>query len=289
MNYHLSDSVFYTEKEIMDALTDFVDCNKYVFRHAYDDAPVPGAGELGWHYHNCYELLYFLRGDVDYQIQHNYYTLRPHSLLVIKPGEYHTMRVHSDRQLERMVIRFRDDNRPPEMQAALRTMGSFYSIAGTRLSEEILQVDKYFKDIQQGISRDILNSQLQIILTYLCNSEDMQQPADRVDCGAELIISFIHNNLPSIHCLDDICKNVHMSRSTVQKHISDYMQTPIMSYVRTQKCLLARQLLQEGHSATEACMQCGFQDYSTFYRAYCNEFGISPSCITTNPALPPNI
>ena len=80
-----------------------------------------------------------------------------------------------------------------------------------------------------------------------------------------------------------------MSRSTVQKHISDYMQTPIMSYVRTQKCLLARQLLQEGHSATEACMQCGFQDYSTFYRAYCNEFGISPSCITTNPALPPNI
>ena len=80
MNYHLSDSVFYTEKEAMDALTDFVDCNKYVFRHAYDDAPAPGAGELGWHYHNCYELLYFLRGDADYQIQHNHYTLRPRRL-----------------------------------------------------------------------------------------------------------------------------------------------------------------------------------------------------------------
>lgn len=280
MNYHISDSFFCDDKAIMDTLTDAVNCNQYVFRHAYDDAPVPGSGELGWHYHNCYELLYFLRGDADYQIQHNHYTLRPHSLLVIKPGEYHTMRVNSGRQLERIVVRFRDDNRPPEIQATLRSMGSFYSIPGTRLSEEILQVDKYCKDIQQGVSRDILISQLQIILSYLCNSDDLQQPADSVDCGAELIISFISNNLSSIHCLDDICKNVHMSRSTVQKLISDYLQTPIMSYVRTQKCVLARNLLQQGHSATEVCMQCGFQNYSTFYRAYRQEFGIPPSRIS---------
>lgn len=285
MNYHLSDSVACYDKAVMGTFFDVVDCKKYVFRHMCDDTPKPGTDELGWHYHNCYELLYFLRGDAGYQIEHNHYTLRSHNLLVIKPGEYHTMRINSSKQLDRIVVHFRDDDYPPEMQATLRTMGSVYSIPGTRLSEEILMVDKYHKDIQQGISQDILISQLQIILFYLCSSEDMQQPADKVDCCAEPIISFIHNNLPSIHCLDDICKNVHMSRSTVQKLISDYLQTPIMSYVRTQKCLLARSLLQQGHSATEVCMQCGFQDYSTFYRAYRQEFGISPSCITPNPIL----
>lgn len=278
MNYYINDSSAIFGSQAMDAL-DTLDINsvKYVFRHQNDKEPPLGPGVLGWHFHTCYELLYFLRGDADYQIEQSRYALRPHSLLIIKPGEYHSMLVRSTKRLDRIVIHFTDEDLSPYVRQTLAAMSNVYCIPGTRLSDEILLVDKYQQDLTNGIPRDVLKNQLQIILAFLCNIEDLRQDADQVDHGAEQIISYIHNNLAIIHTLDDICQNVHMSRSTVQNLIADYLQTPVMSYVRTQKCMMAKSLLQKGNSATEVALRCGFGDYSSFYRAYRSVFGFPPS------------
>lgn len=280
MNYHISDSATYNvAAEHLRLMVDAANTAKFVFRHSDDSAPPIGYDSLGWHYHTCYELLYFLRGDADYQIEQSRYSLRPHSLLIIKPGEYHTMIVKSSKRLDRIVIHFTDNDLTLENRKILHSMNSMYCIPGTRLSEEIIQVDTYYQDLKHGIPKVILANQLQIILAFLCNIKDKHQNADEVHDGAEQIISYIHNNLASIHCLEDICQNVHMSRSTVQNLISEYLQTPIMSYVRTQKCVMAKSLLQNGCSATEAALRCGFSDYSSFYRAYKKVFGVSPTNI----------
>ncbi len=279
MNYHITDSfALYNIEPVGNLPMDSIDNAKYVFRHSDEkEATVNSGNELGWHFHTCYELLYFLRGEADYQIEQSRYTLRPHSLLIIKPGEYHAMHVTSNKRLDRIVIHFGDDFLSPEMREKLASMSNVYCIPGTRLSSEILMVDTYQEDLKAGLPKDILANQMQIILAFLCSMEGLHQTADHVDHGAEQIISYIHSNLPTIHTLDDICQNVHMSRSTVQNLITDYLQTPVMSYVRTQKCILARTLLQNGTPATEAAMRCGFGDYSSFYRAYRNVFGIAPS------------
>lgn len=280
MNYHITDSwTYFGHTTTDDLLLDSSNNAKYVFRHTDEKEPQVGPDLLGWHYHTCYELLYFLRGEADYQIEQYRYTLRPHSLLIIKPGEYHTMLVKSAKRLDRIVIHFTDNDLTPRNHEILSSLSNVYCFPGTRLSDEILLVDKYQHDLAVGIPKDILVNQLQIILAFLCNIESMRQIADQIDHGAEQIISYIHNNLSSIHTLDDICRNVHMSRSTVQNLISDYLQTPVMSYVRSQKCILARNLLQKGTSAAEVAMRCGFADYSSFYRAYKKVFGISPSNI----------
>lgn len=278
MNYHISDSCEFNEyKENTSQLVAAVNNAKYVFRHSDEQGAEVGTNDLGWHYHTCYELLYFLRGDTDYQIEQSRYTLRPHSLLIIKPGEYHTILVKSQKRLDRIVIHFTDNDLSPRNREILHSLSNVYCIPGTRLSEEILQVDTYYQDLKSGIPRDVLMNQLQIILAFLCNIEDMRQTADQVHDGAEKIISYIHSNLASIHSLEDICQNVHMSRSTVQNLISEYLQTPIMSYVRTQKCIMAKSLLQSGCPATEAALRCGFADYSSFYRAYKKVFRVSPT------------
>ena len=280
MNYHITDSwSTFGPTTVDDLLLDSSNNAKYVFRHTDEKEPRVGPDILGWHYHTCYELLYFLRGEADYQIEQSRYTLRPHSLLIIKPGEYHTMIVKSSKRLDRIVIHFTNNDLTPQNREILHSISNVYCIPGTRLSDEILLVDKYQQDLAEGIPREILKNQLQIILAFLCNIESMRQTADQIDHGAEQIISFIHNNLSSINTLDDICQNVHMSRSTVQNLISEYLQTPVMAYVRSQKCIRARSLLQQGCSATEAAQRCGFADYSSFYRAYKKVFGIAPSGI----------
>ena len=51
----------------------------------------------------------------------------------------------------------------------------------------------------------------------------------------------------------------------------------IHSYLTEKRLLRARQLLQQGQPVTEVCYLCGYQDYSTFSRAYRKCFGTSPS------------
>ena len=46
---------------------------------------------------------------------------------------------------------------------------------------------------------------------------------------------------------------------------------------------LARILLQAGHPAGVAARECGYSEYSTFYRSYCRVFGQNPAA-----PLPPD-
>jgi AraC-like DNA-binding protein len=43
------------------------------------------------------------------------------------------------------------------------------------------------------------------------------------------------------------------------------------------RLLLAQKLLSAGEKATAVCEQCGFGDYTTFYRNYTSFFGQLPS------------
>ena len=40
--------------------------------------------------------------------------------------------------------------------------------------------------------------------------------------------------------------------------------------------MMARQLLTDGEPAGQVCRSCGFADYTSFYRAFKSEYGISP-------------
>ena len=136
MNYHITDTMTLSDNLAI-AIASFytIDTAKYVFRHADDKNPTVGLDVLGWHYHTCYELLYFLRGDADYQIEQRSYTLRPHSLLIIKPGEYHNMFIKSNKRLDRIVIHFNENDLSAKNREILSTLGNVYCIPGTRLSD----------------------------------------------------------------------------------------------------------------------------------------------------------
>ncbi len=250
---------------------------KSVYRYTNDEHGNQRTDDLGWHYHTDYELLYIIRGEGEFQIQQKQYRIQPNSIMVIKPGEYHSLQLDSEKRYERIVIHFNDTSLCAAVREHIMALGSMYIIPGTRLSDELLRMNYYCSDFTGDIRENVIDSQVQIILSYMCNIVGQLQTANYVDSGAERIISYIDSNLVSICSIDDICKNVHMSRSTVQKLISNHLQTPIMSYVRTQKCMLARNLLRKGHAATTVCLQCGFDNYSSFYRAYKSVFQESPS------------
>jgi AraC-like DNA-binding protein len=51
----------------------------------------------------------------------------------------------------------------------------------------------------------------------------------------------------------------------------------IHTYLLQRRLLAARQLMEKGMRATEACYRCGFRSYSSFTRAYNKHFGTTPT------------
>ena len=91
------------------------------------------------------------------------------------------------------------------------------------------------------------------------------------------ILQYLSLNLTEPLSIDDIAERFYISKYHMMRRFKEETGYTIHSYVAEKRLLLARQLLQSGQSVTEACYRSGYQDYSTFSRAYRKRFGASPS------------
>ncbi len=249
----------------------------YLFKHTIDLEPDNNRENFKEHYHPSYELLYFIRGKADFTIRQQIYHLQAHSLLLIKPGDYHNIIIKEISPYERMVIRFSPSKIPASLNAKLSTCPNVFEIKNSLLDHEFLCLDKYADILDPEIKEQIFFSELIIILSLLTNSHNLGKKEDKINTSVSRIIECIDSNLVNIQTIDDISSKLRMSPSTINKVFLKHMQTPVMSYVRTQKCMLAKNLMISGIPANEAALQSGFEYYSTFYRAYKKVFGVAPT------------
>ena len=50
----------------------------------------------------------------------------------------------------------------------------------------------------------------------------------------------------------------------------------VHAYVRQRRLLYAAQLIRQGENVNKAAADSGFEEYSTFFRAFRESFGVSP-------------
>ncbi len=249
----------------------------YLFKHSLDQEPDNNRENFKEHYHPSYELLYFIKGKADFTLRQQIYHLQHHSLLLIKPGDYHNIIIKEIVPYERIVIRFSPNDIPANLNAKLSTCPHVFEIQNSLLDHEFLCLDNYADILDPEIKEQIFFSELIIILTLLTNSHNLRKKEDTINTSVARIIECIDSNLVNIQTINDIATKIRMSPSTINKVFLKHMQTPVMSYVRTQKCMLAKNLMISGIPANEAALQSGFEYYSTFYRAYKNVFGVAPT------------
>ena len=250
---------------------------RYTFKHAIIYNPKGNSEQELEHFHTSYEFLYFIHGSANLVIQHHTFKVKPSNLLIIKPGEFHYMVVNPRIAYERIVMRFYKLDLPDFYRSALKSLGTVYNLQDSLLPATLAQIDHLYDASSPDNSMFILKNLLNIIIALLCSKGPQKIPAAQMDEDVRSIVSFIDAHLTSINCVEDISQNLHMSSSSIQQKIRCQLHTSVMAYVRTQKCMLAQNLLQQGVPPTSVYTQCGFTDYSTFYRTYKKVFRISPS------------
>ena len=80
--------------------------------------------------------------------------------------------------------------------------------------------------------------------------------------------------------IDELAGRFYLSKYHMMRRFRQETGYTIHHYLMEKRLMLAQQLLRTGAPLAQVCFDVGYQDYSTFSRAYKNHFGRAPSAVT---------
>ena len=90
------------------------------------------------------------------------------------------------------------------------------------------------------------------------------------------VLGYIETHLSQRITLEDTARRFWVSQSTITQTFRERMGVSFYHCVTQRRLIAAKSLIERGTNLEEVSHQVGFADYSTFYRAFRKEYGISP-------------
>lgn len=251
------------------------------------------AEEHNFHYHDFNKIVVFLSGNVTYAIEGKYYKLRPWDILFISSGELHKPIIDPDEYYERIIIWVNSsflENHSTEDSNLLSCFNiekkEEYSLLRLipddldLIKEIIFSVERATKDMDFG-GRILQNSYFIQLIVYLSrfmlNAGDKREEKDvRFDERVVSILNYVNANLGEDLSIDSIAKRFYINRYYLMHNFKNQTGYTLHSYILEKRLAKAAALLRKGLQASYASQACGFQDYSSFVRAFKKSFGLSP-------------
>lgn len=252
--------------------------------------PRPGFVEV--HHHDFYEVYFLLSGDVAYWVEGRIIRLTPGDLLFINPMELHRPLTDPDKPVcERFVLWINKeyleslstpqvslsscfDTERPNHSHWIRPASAERAVLTARMGE--LVRENYSKDFGSSISAYGIFLQLMVQLNRLSRGAEGQQEGEQLSPLVQGAMQYIGENLSSALSLEQIAGKLFISKYHLSHAFSREVGVSVYRYIMLRRLMLARQLLGSGESAGQVCRSCGFTDYTSFYRAFKSEYGISP-------------
>lgn len=232
------------------------------------------------HAHKTYEIVYLVGGDISYVIENQHFRLTPGDIVMI-PGSYHHYAlVEGNTHYERAVINFPNTLADPMLVQRVFSEAHVYHTASLpQFHEYYRRLDSYADIPNKGDRERIATALLTELLCLLAGlSPTLAVPAGgRQDTTVDAAIRYIDQNLTTIKSMGEICSALFISPSHLCKAFREVLNTSPMRYLRRRRLHHAHDLLRTGERPTNLYLECGFRDYSSFYRAYREYFGISPA------------
>lgn len=260
----------------------------YHFFHLRDTA----GQERDFHFHDFDKIVILLSGRVDYMVERMTYTLRPWDVLLIGHHIIHKALIDQSQPYERVIL-YLDRQ---YMERALPKAGLMdcfgsadkqgrYLLTPDGPRQQALRgiigaLDRSVDDSDFGAQtlRDTLVVQLLIQVNRLeRGSGAAAQPAAvQYDAKIAQTLSYINEHLGGELTVEALAERVYLSKYHFMRLFKAQTGSTVHAYVRQRRLLYAAQLIRTGVSVNKAAADSGFEEYSTFFRAFRECFGISP-------------
>ncbi len=238
----------------------------------------PRGVDVEVHHHDFYEVYNLLAGEVSYWVDGKTYHLRPGDILLINPMELHRPIVQQETKYERFVLWINKNYLDSLSQGSSLTQcfqGSSNHFRGGRITPlfSTLVTEQHSDKFASDIYAHGVFLQLMAELNRL--SPIGAQSAEYSPLIGE-VIDYIGSSFSCDLSLDSLSERFHISKYHLSHEFKRVTGTSIYHYITLKRLAAARQMLMNGQAPGDVYTQCGFRDYTVFYKAFKAEYGTSP-------------
>jgi len=235
------------------------------------------------HSHDVYEIYLFLDGKTDYLVEGNKYRLRKGDVMLMRRGELHINSIRSNAAYKRMYVNFDITELLKETDTLSlldmfdrRPLGTYNHYSAKDFP------DNHWQSCMHAICKAKTRGEKLCYLLPLLQelSKEFTLLSKIATAGAEnpvaKICQYINDDLSRDLSLEHLSEVFYLSKAHLNRLFKTNVGTTVGQYIRLKRLFLAREAIQKGEQPMDVYAKCGFHDYTTFYRAFKQQFSISP-------------
>ncbi len=247
--------------------------------------------KVDFHYHEFCKLLLLISGRGGYVVDGQRYLLQPGDAVLIGSRSAHRPELEEDSPYERIIIYISPEFLQASSTADCDLMDLFSARQGHVLRLKETERKKIFamaaaleKELSgESFGREIIsNGDLLRLLVELGRQQrrkDAQNPDPVIPQDSRVLewMGYLDRHLSEDIDMDHLAERFFISKFHMMRLFKTETGFTIHTYLLQRRLMAARQLIERGMLATEACYRCGFRSYSSFTRAYAKLFGTTPT------------
>lgn len=245
---------------------------------------------MDMHIHDCYEVYYSISGGKQFLIDNKFYSIAPGDLFLINQYESHKLTQIDSCVHERIVL-----NVYPDYVKQLSTAETNLDFCFTDRPEHFQHKVSLGREQQkrflyfvnkivsaEGYAHDIIERAAFMELLAMINNLYTQNEADnainsyKYNHQVDDILTYINQNIAQTISIEELASHFYLSESYICRIFKAATGTTINKYITARRISIAKAVLNEGVSVSEAFERSGFTDYSNFFKAFTRAVGVSP-------------
>lgn len=244
------------------------------------------------HSHTYYEFYFFLQGKVSITINKKKIPFQKGDMILLPPGIKHYITIHDKEEAyQRFVFWI-----TPEFAHELQQLSADYAYLLQYAQQQQQYVYHFdtivFNTIQSKlflISDEIhfqhfgkatkLSLAVKDFILHLNRVVyEMTNPHVPMEKQGlfEKVLDYINQHPDEDLSLERLAKLFFTNKYHIAHLFKEKYGMPVHQYIIKKRLALCKDALLNNEEITETCLLCGFSDYSSFYRAFKKEYGLSP-------------
>ena len=243
------------------------------------------------HNHDGYEIVFFLRGDVNIMIEPDMIQMKRGDMFFISPLVFHGLNLEDISSYERVVVNvqyeclkeigdaetdfstlFRSDSSPDmnHLRIPEEALPQFIDIA------EKLQASIESTEFGHNVLSKALLTEFLLLTCKYSSNVPLQKKNSIMPQVVSRIFDYLDTHIEEDITINSMAADLHYSSDHLSRVFSDATGDSLKHYINAKKIALAQKLLLQNYSPYDVCFMVGYNNYSSFSRRFSKQIGVSP-------------